>query len=275
MYLYVYLCCVRLTKTIERYYCSEKVFTTHKGHYLFPATHYNRRAISSAMSGDNKAVTDDCDAAAAMSQGSGNEAPISVIIVGGKPGSGKSTACKQFCAEQECSGEGGESKKFVTVSAGDLVRDRMKNGTLAQADVEKMERGDMIDDATILRIIEDYLRQQNPGETVLLDGFPRNCDQLDAMRALERRQTVRLLGVMEIAVDDATCFARLNARKRADDDPKVIEKRIGRYSSSTAAMIEKLRGEGGTYCPVDGVGSPEEVLKRVSAAIGKLASAHI
>lgn len=119
----------------------------------------------------------------------------------GAPGSGKGTQAKRLV----------ENKGSVHVSTGDLLRHAVKTATATGLEAKAyMDRGELVPDAVILRLLQQHLATLPQGASVLLDGFPRTLPQAEALDKV-------FDGAVETAVffdvPEATLIRRLVGRR--------------------------------------------------------------
>ena len=151
----------------------------------------------------------------------------------GPPGAGKGTQAVQLAA----------SHNLMHLSTGDLLRAEVTAGsTLGQEAAAVMARGELVSDALVLAIVRSRLSDHGGGW--LLDGFPRNLAQAEALDALlgELHQRIELVVLLEL--DDALLIQRLLSRGRADDNEAVIRHRLAVYREQTAPLIAHYRDQG-------------------------------
>ncbi|MFM7362388.1 MAG: adenylate kinase [Cyanobium sp.] len=173
----------------------------------------------------------------------------------GPPGAGKGTQAQRLA--------GGQG--LLHLSTGDLLRAEVQAGSELGREAEAvMARGELVSDALVLAIVHGRLEQHQGGW--LLDGFPRNLPQAEALDGLlaELGQGIELVVLMEL--DDAVLLQRLLARGRSDDNEAVIRNRLEVYRAQTAPLIEHYSGMG-LLKPVDAAGSVEEIGARIEALL--------
>jgi adenylate kinase len=178
----------------------------------------------------------------------------------GPPGAGKGTQAQRLAEQQG----------LLHLSTGDLLRAEVAACTeLGQEAAAVMARGELVSDALVLAIVRSRLEQQaaGGGGGWLLDGFPRNVIQADALAQLleELNQQIELVVLMEL--DDAVLLERLLARGRADDNEAVIRHRLEVYREQTAPLIAYYR-ERGLLAPVEACGTVEVIAERILALLG-------
>jgi adenylate kinase len=98
------------------------------------------------------------------------------ILVLGPQGSGKGTQAKRISAEHE----------VPHVSTGDMFRALDSETTLGREVSEIMERGDLVPDELTIRMIRDRLDEEDARGGFILDGFPRNLAQAEALDEMLR-----------------------------------------------------------------------------------------
>ena len=100
----------------------------------------------------------------------------------------------------------------------------------------------------------------------LLDGFPRNVTQAEALAADLGDKGVEK--VVHMKLDDEEIVQRLLARGRADDTEEVIRNRLEVYRAETAPLIAHYEGMG-LLTTIDALGSMDEVFDRIAGALGE------
>ena len=178
----------------------------------------------------------------------------------GPPGAGKGTQAQQLAAE----------RGLLHLSTGDLLRAEVAAGTELGKEAEAvMARGELVSDTLVLAIVRSRLEQQatGGGGGWLLDGFPRNVAQADALAQLleELGQQIELVVLMEL--DDGVLIQRLLSRGRADDNEDVIRHRLEVYREQTAPLIAYYR-ERQLLQSVEADGTVEAIAGRITALLG-------
>lgn len=177
----------------------------------------------------------------------------------GPPGAGKGTQAQQLA----------EARGLLHLSTGDLLRAEVAAGTALGQEAEAvMARGELVSDALVLAIVRSRLEQQaaSGGGGWLLDGFPRNVAQADALAALLADLGQQIERVVLMELDDAVLIQRLLSRGRADDNEDVIRHRLAVYREQTAPLIAYYR-EAGLLEAVEADGPVEEVASRISSLL--------
>lgn len=176
----------------------------------------------------------------------------------GPPGAGKGTQAQQLATQHN----------LLHLSTGDLLRAEVTAGTTLGQEAEAvMARGELVSDALVLAIVRSRLETQaTGGGGWLLDGFPRNLAQAEALGQLldELQQPIALVVLMEL--DDALLIQRLLGRGRADDNEDVIRHRLEVYREQTAPLIRYYQDKG-LLQAVDANGTVETIAERITALL--------
>ncbi|MBN6152104.1 adenylate kinase [Xanthomonas sp. AmX2] len=184
------------------------------------------------------------------------------LVLLGPPGSGKGTQAARLK----------DTLKIPHISTGDLLRAEVAAGTpLGVQAKEVMARGDLVSDDILLGMLESRLGREDVGNGFILDGYPRNLAQASALDELLAKLGQPLNAVVQLDVPTELLVERIAGRAKAegreDDNPESVRKRLQVYNDSTAPVIG-FYDKRGTLARVDGVGSQDDVLARISAAIG-------
>ena len=210
------------------------------------------------------------------------------IILLGPPGAGKGTQAAYI------------SRKLglVHVSSGDLFRQALEQGTKLGHEVKTyMEKGMLVPDELTVRLVLERLSAPDCQAGVLLDGFPRNLNQAEALdeSLLEQRKAID--SVISISVSNEEILRRLSGRwicrncqapyhatesppqvagrcdrcggelyQRPDDKVETVKKRLAVYARETAPLIDYYARRG-KLIEVDGEGSATTVGKRIITAL--------
>jgi len=185
------------------------------------------------------------------------------LVLLGAPGSGKGTQAARLK----------EHLQVPHISTGDLLRAEVAAGSkLGLAAMEVMARGELVSDAILLGMLEDRFSRPDTAGGFILDGYPRNLAQADALDGLLARirqpfdYAVQLEVPTELLVERIA--GRAKAEGRADDSPESVRTRLKVYDDQTAPVIDYYR-QHGQLTVVDGVGELDEVFTRIVEAIQK------
>lgn len=173
----------------------------------------------------------------------------------GPPGAGKGTQAGLLA----------ERHQLLHLSTGDLLRAEVKAGTALGQEAEAvMARGELVSDALVLAIVRSRLEGHTGGW--LLDGFPRNLAQAEALDDLLAELDQRIERVLLLELEDGVLIQRLLSRGRADDNEAVIRNRLVVYQEQTAPLIDHYR-QLGLLCSVEASGTVEEISGRIVASL--------
>ncbi len=179
------------------------------------------------------------------------------LILLGPPGAGKGTQAGRLH----------EEFRLPYIGTGDLLREHREQGTeLGREAAGYMERGVLVPDALVVAMILDKVEAEGV-DGFLLDGFPRNIPQADALGQELAKRGRRLTAVLLIDVPDALVIQRLSGRRqcpdghlyhvdfdpperegicdqdgkpliqREDDKPETIARRLETYHDQTEPLI--------------------------------------
>lgn len=197
---------------------------------------------------------------------------VKAVILLGAPGAGKGTIADGIKA----------ATRFIHVSTGDMLREAVKQGTAVGREAEAyMKRGELVPDATIIRIVEERLDRGSPDDAYLFDGFPRTTGQARLLDESLARRGARVNFVFQLEAPRELLLTRLTGRRvcracgatyhvvnippkregvcdvcggelyqRADDREETILNRLDVYARQTESLIQYY-GRQGTVVPVD------------------------
>ena len=183
------------------------------------------------------------------------------LVLLGAPGSGKGTQAVRLK----------EHLQVPHISTGDLLRAEVAAGSArgVQAKVV-MARGDLVSDEILLGMLEDRLSRADVAGGFILDGYPRNLAQADALGKLLARIAQPMDHAVQLDVDTDKLVGRLAGRAqaegRADDSPDAVRHRLNIYNQQTAPVIDFYR-QHGVLKVVHGEGSMDEVFTRIVETI--------
>ena len=158
-------------------------------------------------------------------------------IMFGPQGAGKSTHSRLLEAEFD----------FVRIGIGDMLRWHVDHRTKLGGRVRRtVEAGQLVPDQTVETVVQDRLQQHDWSHGLVIDGFPRNLVQAQYLW-----ENWNFDKVIHLDVPDNVVVQRVLARtragwgagftKRADDDPRVIERRLAEYHTQTEPLLERYR----------------------------------
>ena len=104
-----------------------------------------------------------------------------------------------------------------------------------------MDRGELVPDTLIINLIEERLGQADAQKGWILDGFPRNLDQAQALNQLLQQMKQNYDLVIYFEVPQETLIARMLERGRKDDNKTTVRRRLEVYQKQTVPLIELYR----------------------------------
>jgi len=186
------------------------------------------------------------------------------LLVLGPQGAGKGTQAKRI------SGEYG----IPHVSTGDMFRAAIAASTDLGRQVEPLlASGTLVPDELTIALIRERLGQDDAREGFILDGFPRNLEQAEALDRMltDTGRTLDAILFFDIAdeIGMERALSRAGIENRPDDTREVIAKRLATYHAETEPIVEHYRASG-KLVPLHAGRSIEQVWTEVSDALSHL-----
>ncbi len=183
------------------------------------------------------------------------------VLVLGPQGSGKGTQATRICA----------AHGVPHVSTGDMFRAAIAEGTELGRTVEPiLAAGELVPDELTIALIRDRLSKDDADRGFVLDGFPRNLAQAEALDEMLDAIERPLDAVLFFDLDDETATERALGRAReegrADDTPEVMARRLAIYHEQTEPVVERYRAAG-TLHTLDAVRGVDDVFAEISEAL--------
>lgn len=183
------------------------------------------------------------------------------IVLLGAPGSGKGTQAALMKAELG----------IPHISTGVLLRAAVAAGTELGKEAKKvMDRGELVSDEIVLGLIEERLSHEDAAKGFILDGYPRNIAQAEALENLLSRLGKPVEDALQIDVNEEQVVARIAGRAaqegRSDDSEEVVRNRMRVYAEQTAPVVG-FYADKGILTRVLGEGSIEEVFQRIMGVL--------
>ena len=182
------------------------------------------------------------------------------ILILGPQGSGKGTQAKRIADERE----------LPHVSTGEMFRALDDETPLGREVNEIMARGELVPDEITIRMIEDRLSQDDAVDGFVLDGFPRNQAQAQALDAMLAAIGRGLDAILFFDLPDDIALERMARRAgeegREDDNPEAMRKRLAIYHGETAPVVEHYRTTG-KLVPLHAGLSVVEVFAEIQSAL--------
>jgi len=189
------------------------------------------------------------------------------FLIFGPPGSGKGTQSVRLA----------EKFNLLHLSTGDMLRAEIAAGTeLGKKMSHIMSKGELVPDVVVIEMIANKIDNSKGNAGFLFDGFPRTVAQTVSLEKMLNKRGMQIDLMLALEVDHDELVKRLIARAelsgRPDDkDPAVIENRIDVYKEKTEPIIEYCERKG-LFQPVNGMGSIEDIFKRLSGYMGEVIS---
>jgi adenylate kinase len=191
------------------------------------------------------------DAAGSAGAGAGSHRVRRVVFLG-PPNAGKGTQSAMLRAHLGVPG----------ISTGDMLRLEAASGTpLGQRVRGIMDRGELVDDATMAEVVRVRLAQPDAADGFLLDGYPRTLEQAETLAGVlgTLGGAGRLDAVLLMTVPEDELVRRGLLRGRTDDQEDVIRERLRVYREKTEPLVGYYRRLGllrevDGNCPVEAVG---------------------
>ncbi|HXQ86669.1 MAG TPA: adenylate kinase [Gaiella sp.] len=186
------------------------------------------------------------------------------LLVLGPQGSGKGTQAKRISA----------AHALPHVSTGDMFRAAIASGTELGRRVEPiLASGDLVPDELTVALIRERLSEEDARDGFVLDGFPRNLTQAEALDGMLAEIGRGLDAVLFFDLSDELAVERIRGRAldedRDDDTPEAIGRRLAIYHQQTEPVVERYRATG-KLVPLHAARSIEDVSTEIEAALDLL-----
>jgi adenylate kinase len=189
------------------------------------------------------------------------------LLVLGPQGAGKGTQAKRIAAEYS----------LPHISTGDMFRAAIAAQTELGKQVEPvLASGKLVPDEITIVLIRERLTEPDAEEGFVLDGFPRNLAQAEALDDMLAEIGRGLDAILFFDLPDAVATERMLRRaadeNRPDDTPEVIAERLRTYHEQTEPVVEHYRVTG-RLVPLHAGGTIEEVWAEIEDALQRLEEA--
>lgn len=216
------------------------------------------------------------------------EASVRLVLLGA-PGAGKGTQAKKLI----------EMVGIPQISTGDLLRAAVSEGTELGIEAKSfMDKGELVPDSVVLGMMKERLQDDDCKKGFILDGFPRNTAQAEALDAMLEELGMPLDSALSVDVPLEDLMKRLTGRRtckdcgqmyniyfsppategkcdkcggelyqRDDDQEETIQKRLEVYTQQTAPLIDYYSGKG-ILKSLSGTGSIDDIFANVTATLG-------
>ena len=206
------------------------------------------------------------------------------IILLGAPGAGKGTQAELLKKEYS----------LLHISTGDMLREEVKSGSeLGQKVSGCMERGELVSDEIVTRVVVERMGRDDAASGVLLDGFPRTCPQAESLDSALTEKGNNVDAVLYLTVDEDVVITRLTGRRlcracgkiyhmtnmppakegvcdecggeiyqRDDDTLETVTNRLKVYEENTKDLIQFYKDKG-VLKEVVGNTTPEDLFEAI------------
>ena len=186
------------------------------------------------------------------------------IVIFGAPGSGKGTQSELII----------EKYQLHHISTGNVLRTEMeKQSELGQLAQEYVQKGHLVPDDLIIKMLADILKSNPKEKGFIFDGFPRTIAQGEALDHLLRESNKSIAAVLSLDVEENILVERLLKRGeiqgRSDDTQETIQKRLEVYKTQTEPLIAYYKKQGKLFV-VKGNNPVEEVFESIKEILDRL-----
>ena len=193
----------------------------------------------------------------------GVDQPVLNILILGPQGSGKGTQAKRLAG----------TYGLAHIATGDIIREMKERPTELGAELKEVyDRGDLVSDDLMIRLIRDRLDRGDTLPGFVLDGFPRTMPQAEALDELLQELGRGVDVVLEFQVADRQelrdrMLRRAADENRSDDTPEAIERRLELYERETAPLVEWYRTTRGNVVGIHADRAIDEVFHEITEAL--------
>lgn len=179
------------------------------------------------------------------------------LLIMGPQGVGKGTQAALLATHYD----------IPAISTGDIFRYNIKNKTpLGLEALSYTDKGELVPDSLTNTIVKDRLAMDDTANGWILDGYPRNAAQVEALDAMLAELGQSLDAVVALEAGRDVLLERMAKRAkeqgRSDDTPEVIAKRLETYERETAPLLDIYK-ERGLLITVDGVGDVDAISQTI------------
>jgi len=214
------------------------------------------------------------------------------FVIFGPPGSGKGTQAKRLV------------KRFGLeyIGTGDLMRQEANSDTPLGKKIKEILEGvggKLLDDQTANEMVDDVLRDIEPDQSIIFDGYPRTMNQVEYLEGFIETNKIKLY-VVNLKVDDANIIKRTTTRRicenckrifqdpeqlkiskclecggkliaRTDDKVEVVKNRLKIYNEQTKPLLSYYR-QNKELVEIDGNPPQDEVFDEIESKVENILS---
>jgi adenylate kinase len=187
---------------------------------------------------------------------------VNVLLLGPQ-GSGKGTQAKRVARDYG----------IPHIATGDIIRAMKDEPSELGRELKAVyDRGDLVSDELMIRLIEDRLGREDAQEGFILDGFPRTMAQAEALDEMLRELDRKLDIVLEFQLRDRDTLERRLLQRaleedRSDDTPEAIARRLALYYEQTEPLVEYYRTRHGNVVGIHAERPIDSVYAEVQSAL--------
>jgi adenylate kinase len=188
------------------------------------------------------------------------------VIVLGPQGSGKGTQAKKIAS----------TYGVPHIATGDMIREMKERPTeLGRELREVYDRGDLVNDDMMIRLIRDRLDRGDTLPGFVLDGFPRTLVQAEALDDLMSELSRPIDIVFEFQVPNRQqlldrLLKRAAQENRSDDTPDAIQRRLELYEAETAPLVEYYRSTRGNVVGIHADRTIDNVFHEIAESLDQV-----
>jgi adenylate kinase len=161
------------------------------------------------------------------------------------------------------------------IATGDMIREMTAQPTELGQELKRVsDRGDLVSDDLMIRLIRDRLSRGDTVAGFVLDGFPRTMPQAEALHDVLRELGRELDVVFDFQVPDREVLMQRMLRRaaeqgRSDDTPEAMQRRLELYDRETAPLIEYYRSHQANVVGVHADRSVDDVFREIDDALAE------
>ncbi len=211
------------------------------------------------------------------------------IILLGPPGAGKGTQAKRLI----------DKYGIPQISTGDMLRAALKEGTPLGLEAKKyMDQGTLVPDSVVIGLVKERIQKPDCTKGYMLDGFPRNVSQAEALDSMLGELKQKIDHVVSIEVPSSDLLVRLTGRRtcracgagfhvkfdppkkdgvcdkcggelyqRDDDNEATVSSRLQVYEGQTKPLIDYYQSQS-KIRQIDGVGDMNQIFGSIVKVLG-------